>query len=162
MVFTSGFFSSTLGTVTVSTPFSIAAFTSSILAFSGRRNRRRNLPLARSTRCHLSFFSSCSLVLSPLIWRILPSSTSTFTSSFLTPGRSTLNTWASGVSFQSTLVLTNCDVSRAAELGCTLERAEDKNPSNGSQTSRENGSNTLVFRLPKKLGISDMVGKFRD
>ncbi|KAL9262345.1 hypothetical protein AKJ16_DCAP12333 [Drosera capensis] len=44
-----GFFSTTLGTVTVSTPFSIAAFTSSSLAFSGSLNLRRNFPLLLST-----------------------------------------------------------------------------------------------------------------
>ncbi|KAJ8639055.1 hypothetical protein MRB53_015749 [Persea americana] len=97
MALTSGIFTCSLGTVTVSTPFSIAAFTSSTLAFSGNLNRLRNLPLLLSTRCHLSFFSSCSLFLSPLICRTLPSSSSTFTSSFFRPGRSALKTWASGV-----------------------------------------------------------------
>ena len=90
--FTSAFFTSSFGTVTVSTPFSRLALTSSIFAFSGNLNRRRNLPLLLSTRCHLSFFSSCSVLLSPLICSTLPSSTSTFTSSFFNPGRSALKT----------------------------------------------------------------------
>ncbi|RYR18556.1 hypothetical protein Ahy_B03g063188 isoform C [Arachis hypogaea] len=51
MGLTSGFLTSALGTVTVRTPFSMAAFTSSILAFSGSLNLRMNLPLLRSTRC---------------------------------------------------------------------------------------------------------------
>ncbi|KAI3470827.1 hypothetical protein Pfo_027490, partial [Paulownia fortunei] len=102
----------TYSTVTVSTPFSMAAFTSSNFAFSGSLNRRRNLPLLLSTRCHLSVVSSCSFILSPLIWRILPSSTSTFTSSSK-PGTSALKTWASGVSFQSMRALENDEASRA-------------------------------------------------
>lgn len=93
--------------------FSMLAFTSSILAFSGKRNLRRKLPWLLSSRCHCSFFSSFSLLLCPLIWRILPSSTSTLTSSFFTPGRSALKTWVSGVSFQSILAITNAEVSRA-------------------------------------------------
>uniref|UniRef100_A0A453LS55 Uncharacterized protein n=1 Tax=Aegilops tauschii subsp. strangulata TaxID=200361 RepID=A0A453LS55_AEGTS len=93
MDLTSGF----LGTVTVSTPFSMDALTCSTLASSGSRN----LPLLRSTRCQVSVFSSCSLLCSPLIQSTLPSSTSTFTSSFLSPGTSALNTCAAGVSFQS-------------------------------------------------------------
>ncbi|KAG0551796.1 hypothetical protein BDA96_01G453900 [Sorghum bicolor] len=67
MDFTSGFLTSSLGTVTVSTPFSMAALICSVLAFSGSRNLRRNLPLLRSTRCQVSVFSSCSLLRSPLI-----------------------------------------------------------------------------------------------
>ena len=150
MALTSGFFSSTLGTVTVSTPFSMLALTSSIFAFWGNLNLLKNLPLLLSTRCHFSFFSSCSLFLSPLIWRTLPSSTSTFTSSFFSPGRSALKTWASGVSFQSIRALAN------EEVSCT----EVKSPSKGSHMSRENGSNTLVRRPPKMLGMRDMlVGK---
>ncbi|CAA6665660.1 unnamed protein product [Spirodela intermedia] len=52
MAFTSGFFtcSSSLGTVTVSTPFSIDARTRFTFAFSGSRNRLRNPPLLLSTR----------------------------------------------------------------------------------------------------------------
>ncbi|RWR97330.1 Proline transporter 1 [Cinnamomum micranthum f. kanehirae] len=111
MVLTSGSLTCSLGTVIVSTPFSIAAFTSSTLAFSGNLNRLRNLPLLLSTRCQLSFFSSFSRLLSPLICRTLPSSSSTFTSSFFRPGRSALKTWASGVSFQSIRALANADVS---------------------------------------------------
>ncbi|WVZ56397.1 hypothetical protein U9M48_006936 [Paspalum notatum var. saurae] len=89
---TSGFLASSLGTVTVSTPFSMDALICSVFAFSGSLNRRRNLPLLRSTLCHLSFFSSCSLLRSPLIWRTLPSSISTLTSSFFSPGTSAVNT----------------------------------------------------------------------
>ena len=111
MVWTSAFFTSSFGTVTVSTPLSMLALTSFVLAFSSNLNLRRNFPLLLSMRCHLSFFSSWSLLLSPLIWNTLPSSTSTFTSSFFTPGRSTLKTWASGVSFQSIRVLAKAEVS---------------------------------------------------
>ncbi|GAB4860171.1 hypothetical protein Ancab_011649 [Ancistrocladus abbreviatus] len=111
-----------------------------------------------SMRCHISFFSSFSLLLSPLIWRILPSCTSTFTSSFFSPGRSALKTWASGVSFQSIRMFANWDVSCADELGTLASTVELKKLSaNGSQTSRENGSKTLVRRPPKKLGMSDTV-----
>ncbi|KAK3015856.1 hypothetical protein RJ639_005796 [Escallonia herrerae] len=67
------------------------------------------IPVAIPNRC----FSSFSLFLSPLIWRTLPSSTSTFTSSFFSPDRSALNTCASGVSFQSILVLATTAVSLA-------------------------------------------------
>ncbi|VFQ82571.1 unnamed protein product [Cuscuta campestris] len=153
MDLTSGFFTSSLGTVTVSTPFSMDAFTWSNFAFSGSRNRRRNLPLLRSRRCHLSSFSSFSLLLSPLICKILPSSTSTFTSSFFSPGRSALNTWLSGVSFQSIRAFANADVS----LG-VLTAFENGNPWKGSQKSRENGSGTwLRERPPKKLGIREIL-----
>ncbi|MCI21728.1 hypothetical protein A2U01_0042898, partial [Trifolium medium] len=64
-----------------------------------------------------------------------------FTSSFLSPGRSDLDTCASGVSFQSTRVLTNAEFSRGNEA----ESAELGNGKSfkGSQTSRENGSKTL-------------------
>jgi len=151
--FTSGFFTSSFGTVTVSTPFSIEALTSLTLAFSGSRKRRRKLPLLRSTRCHFSFLSSFSFVLCPLIWSTLPSSISTFTSSFFSPGRSALNTCASGVSFQSMRVLAIAAVSLE-----TSERGKERAVSNGSQTSREKGSKTLVLRpVPKKLGMSDIV-----
>ncbi|CAN0854580.1 hypothetical protein LINGRAHAP2_LOCUS5951, partial [Linum grandiflorum] len=101
MALTSGFLTSALGTVTVSTPFSIAALTSSILAFSGSLNLLTNFPLLLSTLCHLSFLSSFSTFLSPLICSTRSSSTSTLISSFFSPGRSALNTCASGVSFQS-------------------------------------------------------------
>ena len=69
-------------------------------------NLLKNLPLLHSTLCHVSFFSSFSTFLSSLIWSTLSSSTSTFASSFLSPGRLALNTRASGVSFQSMQVLT--------------------------------------------------------
>ncbi|KAK4568655.1 hypothetical protein RGQ29_004165 [Quercus rubra] len=46
--------------VTVSSPFSISALTSSTFAFSGSLNLLENLPLLRFTRCHVSLFSSCS------------------------------------------------------------------------------------------------------
>ena len=131
MALTLAVFTSSFGTITVNTPFSMQALTSSILAFSSNPNLRRNLPLLFSTWCHLSFFSSCSLLLSPLIWSILPSSTSTFTSSFLSLGRSALKMWASGVSFQSIRVLAKVEVSPTM-LGM-LERVVLKGkPSKGS------------------------------
>ena len=156
MAFTSAFFTSSFGTVTVSKPFSRLALTSSIFAFSGNLNRRRNLPLLLSTRCHLSFFYSCSVLLSPLICSTLPSSTSTFTSSFFNPGRSALKTWASGVSFQSMRALVKAEVSRVEEG--TLARGVVKgNPSKGSQMSREKGSKMLLRRpLPRTLEMSDI------
>uniref|UniRef100_A0A2P2IR20 Heat-shock protein n=1 Tax=Rhizophora mucronata TaxID=61149 RepID=A0A2P2IR20_RHIMU len=67
MAFTSGLLTSTLGTVTVRTPFSIEALTWSTLAFSGSRNLLRNLPLLRSMRYQVSFLSSFSTFLSPPI-----------------------------------------------------------------------------------------------
>ncbi|BAS70261.1 Os01g0136050, partial [Oryza sativa Japonica Group] len=149
MAFTSGFLTSALGTVTVSTPFSMLAFTWSTLAFSGSLNRRMNCPLLRSTRCHLSFLSSFSLLRCPLITSTLPSSTSTFTSSFLTPGRSALKTCDSGVSFQSTRALAKAAVSRS-EVAGTRER---KTPSKGSQKSAK-GSNTLLRLTSDIVGLS--------
>uniref|UniRef100_A0A0A8YU32 Uncharacterized protein n=1 Tax=Arundo donax TaxID=35708 RepID=A0A0A8YU32_ARUDO len=152
MDLTSGFLASSLGTVTVSTPFSNDALICSVLAFSGSRNRRRNLPLLRSTRCHLSFFSSCSLLRSPLIWRTLPSSISTFTSSFFSPGTSALKTCASGVSFQSMRAPAKAAVSEPEEVrGNRLPLLKGK-PWKGSQRSRDKGSNALPRR------ISDIVG----
>ncbi|KAI6686796.1 hypothetical protein NL676_032709 [Syzygium grande] len=82
-----------------------------------------------------------------LIWSIFAFSGS--------PGTSTLNTWASGVSFQSIRAFANAEVSRA-EAG-TLVSEEVKRPSSGSQMSRENGSKTSVRRPPKMLGMSDIV-----
>ncbi|XBH85837.1 hypothetical protein VPH35_073645 [Triticum aestivum] len=153
MDLTSGFLASSLGTVTVSTPFSMDAFTCSALAFSGSLNLRRNLPLLRSTRCHVSVFSSCSLFRSPLIWRMLPSSTSTFTSSFFSPGTSALNTCATGVSFQSIRAPAKATVSEEVRGTRLPLPSEPKGkPSKGSQRSREKGSNTLLRR------ISDIVG----
>ncbi|KAJ8639059.1 hypothetical protein MRB53_015753 [Persea americana] len=155
MALTSGIFTCSLGTVTVSTPFSIAAFTSSTLAFSGNLNRLRKLSLLLSTRCHLSFFSSYSLFLSPLICRTLPYSSSTFTSSFFRPGRSALKTWASGVSFQSIWALANAEVS-LPKLELVRALLLNGKPRNGSQMSSEKGSKTLD-RRPKKLGMSDIL-----
>ncbi|KAK7814681.1 hypothetical protein CFP56_002716 [Quercus suber] len=63
----------------------------------------------------------------------LSSSTSTFTSSLLSPGRSALNTWASGVSFQSTWALTKAEVSLQTEVQIEWEIL------NGSQISSKNG-----------------------
>ncbi|CAN1150642.1 hypothetical protein LINPERPRIM_LOCUS18089, partial [Linum perenne] len=149
---TSGFLTSALGTVTVSTPFSIDALTSSIFAFSGSLNLLMNFPLLLSTLCHVSFLSSFSTFLSPLICSTRSSSTSTLTSSFFSPGMSALNTCASGVSFQSILVFTKAEFSPP---GMRDEADEGKfRAENGSHASRaENGS---VRRLPKKLGISDI------
>ena len=135
MALTLGFFTSSFGTVTVSTPFSMLALTSSIFAFSGSLNLRRNFPLLLSIWCHFPFLSSCSLLLSPLIWSTRPSSTSTVTSSFFNPGRSALKMWASGVSFQSQLVLEKADLLGSARV------VEKGKPLKGSQISRENGSN---------------------
>ena len=153
MLLTSGFLTaSSLGTVTVRTPFSIEALTWFILVFSGSLNLLENLPLLLSTRCQVSFLSSFSTFLSPLIWRTLSSSIWTFTSSFLRPGRSALKTWASGVSFQSMRVLTKAEFSSRGKEG------EGKGKSfKGSQTSREKGSKMLLLRLPKKLGIIDIL-----
>ena len=65
-------------------------------------------------------------VLSPLIWRTLSSSTSNFTSSFFSPGTSALNTFASGVSFQSILVFMNAEGKEERE-----SRLEKANPWKG-------------------------------
>ncbi|KAJ6897054.1 hypothetical protein NC651_023060 [Populus alba x Populus x berolinensis] len=145
---------SSLGTVTVRTPFSIEALIWSILAFSGSRNLLENLPLLRSTRCHVSFLSSFSTFLCPLIWSTLSSSISTFTSSFLSPGRSALKTWASGVSLQSMRVFTKAGFSR--ERRGFEEEMKGAKSLNGSQMSNdENGSKMLLPRwLSKKLGIN--------
>uniref|UniRef100_A0A9I9EJJ8 Uncharacterized protein n=1 Tax=Cucumis melo TaxID=3656 RepID=A0A9I9EJJ8_CUCME len=99
----SGFFPSTLGTATVRTPFSMLAFTSSTLAFSGSLNLLMNCPLLRSIPMLFVVFSCCSLLLYPLICRTLPSSTLTLTSCLLIPGSSAVKMWACGVSFQSML-----------------------------------------------------------
>ncbi|KAJ9548312.1 hypothetical protein OSB04_020855 [Centaurea solstitialis] len=147
-----GFFASSFGTVIVSTPFSIEAFTSFNFAFSGNLNLLVNFPLLRSTLCHVSFLSSFSTFLSPLICRILSSSTSTFTSSFFIPGRSALNTWASGVSFQSTRVFTKAEVS----LEASNEEVGKGKSLKGSQTSKLKGSKMLLRRPPKKLGMIDI------
>ena len=74
-----------LGMVTVRTPCETLAFTPSTFVFSGSRKRRRNLLCALSNRCHLSFLSTSSLQRSPVICNVLPSSTETFTSSFVKP-----------------------------------------------------------------------------
>nr|CAB3501310.1 unnamed protein product [Digitaria exilis] len=108
--------------------------------------------------CSVSVFSSCSLLRSPLIWRMLPSSTSTFTSSFFSPGTSALNTCASGVSLQSIRAPAKAAVSElergneGKRLLLLLLPEPNGKPSKGSQRSREKGSNTLLRR------ISDMVG----
>ncbi|CAL9061695.1 unnamed protein product [Musa banksii] len=153
--------SSSLGTVTVSTPSSMAALTWSTLAVSGNRNRRRNLPRLRSTRCQVSVFSSSSLFRSPLIWRNRPSSISTFTSSFLSPGMSALKTCASGVSFQSMWVPTKAETSLGNRMeGRAREEEEPKGkPSIGSQRSREKGSNRLLCLEPdpEPRGITDIL-----
>nr|ACU16052.1 unknown [Glycine max] len=140
MVFTSGFLSGTLGTITVSTPFSIEAFTSSTLASSGNQNFLWNFPRPLSTRCHFSFLSSFSTLLSPLMFNTRPSSTSTFTSSFFSPGKSALNTCDSGVSFQSTRAFTKAETS--------LSESE------GAQMLVEKGS--MMFLLLSNDGIRDM------
>ena len=95
--------------------------------------------------------------LSPLIRTTLSSSTSTFTSSFLSLGRSTLNTWASRVSFQSIQVLMKAKVF-VKNWGTYRDEDEGNRKSlNGSQMSCENGSKILL-RLPlKKLGINDIL-----
>ena len=119
-------------------------------------NLRRNLLLLLSTRCHLSFFSSYSLLLSPLIWSTLPSSTSTFTSSFLNLGRSALKTWASGFSFQSICVLAKAEV-LPTMLGMLDKVVLKGKLSKGSQMSREKGSKMLLrWPPPITLGMSDI------
>ncbi|KVI11914.1 hypothetical protein Ccrd_009654, partial [Cynara cardunculus var. scolymus] len=150
---TTGFFTSSFGTVIVSTPFSIEAFTCSNFAFSGNLNLLVNFPLLRSTLCHVSFLSSFSTFLSPLICKILSSSTSTFTSSFLIPGRSALKTCASGVSFQSTRVFTKAEVSLQESDPDEVGKGKSLN---GSQISMANGSKMLFRRPPKKLGMIDI------
>ncbi|KAG0551797.1 hypothetical protein BDA96_01G454000 [Sorghum bicolor] len=89
---------------------------------------------------------------------MLPSSTSTLTSSFFSPGTSALNTCASGVSFQSIRAPAKAAVSelvRGNDGKRLLLPPEPKGkPSKGSQRSREKGSNTLLRR------ISDMVERF--
>lgn len=160
MFFTSGFLTSTLGTVTVSTPSSIAAFTCSTLAFSGNLNLLVNLPLLRSNRCHVSPLSSFSYLLSPLIWRIRSSSTSTFTSSFFSPGTSAFITCAFEVSFQSMFACANDDVSEGnpsrtwSEIDLKLLSVKGK-PSKGSNISKEKGSHTLD-RVLNMLRINDI------
>ncbi|ERM95761.1 hypothetical protein AMTR_s00023p00249070 [Amborella trichopoda] len=155
MDLTSGFTASTLGIVTMRTPFSMAAFTPSTLAFSWSLNLLRNLPWLLST---LSLFSSISFFRSPLIYRIFPSFNSTFTSSFLSPGRSASNTWALSVSFQSNLTFKKVEslglVREEKELGFVL-KGEGKKASKGSQMSGEKGPWTLDLH-PKKLGIKDI------
>ncbi|KAF3773756.1 hypothetical protein EJ110_NYTH54340 [Nymphaea thermarum] len=79
--------SASLGMDTFRTPFSSCAFTASKFAAKGSRNCRQNLPTGLSAWCHLSpsaSFPSSSFLL-PLILSTLPSSTSTFMSSFVTP-----------------------------------------------------------------------------
>uniref|UniRef100_A0A8R7U7Q6 Uncharacterized protein n=1 Tax=Triticum urartu TaxID=4572 RepID=A0A8R7U7Q6_TRIUA len=130
----------------------MAALIFSDFTLSGSLNRRRNLPLLRSTRCQVSVFCSCSLFRSPLICSTLPSSTSTFTSSFFSPGTSALNTCASGVSFQSMRAPAKAAVSELVVRGKMLPLPEPKGkPSKGSQRSSEKGSNTSPRR------ISDIV-----
>ncbi|GJN05889.1 hypothetical protein PR202_ga23561 [Eleusine coracana subsp. coracana] len=138
MALTCGFLISSLGTVTVSTPFSMAACTWSVLAPRGSRNRLWNLPLLRSTWRHASSLPASSRAgRSPEMTSTSPSSTSTLASSFFTPGRSTLNTCAAGVSFQSmrTLVRTG---HRSASGRTT------PNGSASAQKSSDIGSNTLA------------------
>ncbi|CAL9057003.1 unnamed protein product, partial [Musa banksii] len=140
----------------------MAAFTCSTLAFSGRRNLRRNLPLLRSTRYQVSVFSSRSWFRSLLIWRTRPSSTSTLTSSFLSPGRSAVNTWASGVSFQSTRAALKAEASPEKATGGKERRGKQRGdskgkPSKGSQTSREKGSKTSLRQGPNPKGMSDIL-----
>ncbi|CAA7409525.1 unnamed protein product [Spirodela intermedia] len=53
MVLIFGFFTCSLGTVTIRTPFSMDSLTKSALAFSGSRNRLRNPPLVLSTRTNV-------------------------------------------------------------------------------------------------------------
>ncbi|PQQ10577.1 hypothetical protein Pyn_25702 [Prunus yedoensis var. nudiflora] len=71
----------------------------------------------------------------------MPSSSSTFTSSFFSPVRSALNTWAAVVSLQSILVFRNTEFSQES-TGDVENGEEDGNGKslNGSQRSTENGS----------------------
>ena len=157
MALISAFFTSSFGTVIVSTPFSMLALTSSVLVFSGNLNLQRNFTLLLSMRCHLSFFSSYSLLLSPLIWRSLLFSTSTFTSSFFTSGRLALKRWAFGVSFQSIWLLVKAEVSPTM-LGMLKREVLNRKPSKGSQ--RSSTSKMLLHRPPPRtLGMSDIFYK---
>ncbi|ERM99333.1 hypothetical protein AMTR_s00108p00101480 [Amborella trichopoda] len=61
----------------------MTAFTASTFAFSGSLNLLRDLPWLLSNLCYLSFFSSISFFLSPLICNTFLSSNSTLTFSFL-------------------------------------------------------------------------------
>lgn len=145
------FFTPSSGIVTVSTPFSIPALIWSTLASSGSLNLLEKLPLLRSIRCQVLIFSSCSLFLCSLIWRILPYSISTFSSSFSRPGTLALNACTVGVSFQSTSAWAKDDISEGKP-----ERGWEGHHSRGSQTCSENGSK-VFDRRPNKLGINDMV-----
>ncbi|ERM96950.1 hypothetical protein AMTR_s00074p00154530 [Amborella trichopoda] len=117
----------------------------STFAFSGSLNLLRNLPWLLSTLCHLSIFSSISF-LAPLIHSTSPSSNSTLTSSFLSPGRSALNTWALSVSFQLNIAFEKAEAAESLGLKSEKEemvfvlKGEGKKPSKGSQMSREKGS----------------------
>ncbi|CAI9772958.1 unnamed protein product [Fraxinus pennsylvanica] len=93
---------------------------------------------------------------SPLMWSTRPSSTSTLTSSFLSPGRSALKTWASGVSFQPMQALENAEVLRP-ELWTLATELEKGKSSKGSQISKDNGLKTFLCWLPKKLRIRDVL-----
>ncbi|KAF8369287.1 hypothetical protein HHK36_032701 [Tetracentron sinense] len=70
-------------------------------------------------------------------------------------GRSALNRWASGVSFQSIRVLANADVSPENSLRGAMEDGESWK---GSQMSREKGSKMLLSWSSKKLGMIDIFG----
>ena len=153
MALTSAFFTSSFGTVIVRTSFSMLTLTLFVLAFFGNLNLQRNFTLLLSMRCHLSLFSSYSLLLSPLIWKTLPF---TFTFSFFTPGRSALKTWASGISFQSIHVLAKAEVSPTV-LGMLEREVLNRKPSKGSQRSREKGSKMLLRQPPPRtLGMSNI------
>lgn len=143
MVLTSSYFNSTIGTVTMRTPFFMEALTWSIFAFSSNLNRLENLSMLRSTRCYISFFSSFSTFLLPLIWSTISYSIS----SFLCPERSTSNTR------HPTSLSSRCECwSRPNFLKKVIQN---------SWKVMANGSKILVRRLTKKLRMKDIFFPFQ-
>uniref|UniRef100_A0A0E0AGQ8 Uncharacterized protein n=1 Tax=Oryza glumipatula TaxID=40148 RepID=A0A0E0AGQ8_9ORYZ len=128
MDLTSGFLASSLGTVTVSTPFSMDALICSGLALSGRRNLRRNLPLLRSTRCHCPGTSALNTCASGVSFQSIRAPAKAAVSEEAPRGKD------------------------GKMLPLLLPPEPKGKPSKGSQRSREKGSNTLLRR------ISDIVG----
>uniref|UniRef100_A0A0A8XW28 Uncharacterized protein n=1 Tax=Arundo donax TaxID=35708 RepID=A0A0A8XW28_ARUDO len=92
-----------LGTTTVSTPFSTPALIPSTRTFSGSATARANSGFPRSATCHTTPSSSFSFPAggAPLTVSTLPSSTCTLTSSLPSPGTLIRSTCEVGVSTQS-------------------------------------------------------------
>uniref|UniRef100_A0A0D9Z548 Uncharacterized protein n=1 Tax=Oryza glumipatula TaxID=40148 RepID=A0A0D9Z548_9ORYZ len=130
MDLTSGFLGSSLGTVTVSTPFSMDALICSGLVFSGSRNLRRNLPLLRSTRCHFPGTSALNTCASGVSFQ-----------SMRAPAKAAVSE----------------EVPRGKDgkmLPLLLLPEPKGKPSKGSQRSREKGSNMLLRRIIDIVGIA--------